>query len=218
VISRELQTRHSRTRSGRRQRTSSATTAEAPQLGEALRRRRLQRGLAVADIAAELGVPAKTLRALEWERRDLLGSARDADRIERAYAAYLGEEAGLALTDAAQAPPSASSVSGVRAAWIPVLGGLSLTFVITLVYVLAEVADLGGDGGDDLTSGRLRFLALGLVFVSSLLLLGAVLPPSLVARSPVPPATFARYRQPLALAAIGILAPVTLFALLLAVA
>jgi hypothetical protein len=101
---------------------------------------------------------------------------------------------------------------------MPVLGGLSLTFVIALLYVLAEVADLGGDDDGELTSSRLRFLALGLVLVSSLLLLGAVLPPSLVARSPVSPATFARYRQPLALAAIGVLAPVTLFALLLAVA
>jgi hypothetical protein len=124
----------------------------------------------------------------------------------------------LPLREAAEAPSSASSVSSERDVWIPVLGGLSLTFVITVLYVLAEVASLGGDGRDVLTSSNLRFLALGLVFVSSLLLLGAVLPPSLVARTPVAPATFARYRQPLALAAIGILAPVTLFALLLAVA
>ena len=124
----------------------------------------------------------------------------------------------MPLPDAAERPPSASSVSDARAAWMPVLGGLSLTFVIALLYVLAEVADLGGDDDGELTSSRLRFLALGLVLVSSLLLLGAVLPPSLVARSPVSPATFARYRQPLALAAIGVLAPVTLFALLLAVA
>jgi protein arginine phosphatase len=55
-----------------------------------LRRRRLQRGLALADAAAELGVTAKSLRAIEWDRRDLLGSPGDAHRIERQYAAFLG--------------------------------------------------------------------------------------------------------------------------------
>jgi protein-tyrosine phosphatase len=37
-----------------------------------------------------LGIPAKSLRAVEWDRRDLLGTPGDAYRIEREYAAYLG--------------------------------------------------------------------------------------------------------------------------------
>jgi MFS family permease len=69
---------------------SSARTAELPQLGETLRRRRLQRGLTVAEAAAEVGIPAKNLRAIEWDRGDLLGNPRELDRVERRYAAFLG--------------------------------------------------------------------------------------------------------------------------------
>jgi protein-tyrosine phosphatase len=55
-----------------------------------LRRRRLQRGLTLADAANKLGIPAKSLRAIEWDRGDLLASHGDADRIEWQYAAFLG--------------------------------------------------------------------------------------------------------------------------------
>jgi MFS family permease len=68
--------------------------------GEALRTRRVQRGLTIAAAAARLGIPAKNLRALEWDRGDLLGSARD--RIERRYAAFLGLDVGRPV---AEAPP-----------------------------------------------------------------------------------------------------------------
>jgi hypothetical protein len=56
-------------------------------------------------------------------------------------------------------------------------------------------------------------LSLGLILLSSVLLAGAVLPPSVVAHTPLSPASYAHYRQPLVLAAIGILVPVALFTL-----
>jgi hypothetical protein len=76
------------------------------------------------------------------------------------------------------------------------------------------ISDLDGGGG--LTFGNLPLLALTLVLFSSLLLVGAVLPPGVIARARFSPADFARFRQPLALAAIGILVPVAVVALLVA--
>jgi protein-tyrosine phosphatase len=69
---------------------TSVTTGELTQRGERLRRRRLQRGLTLADAAAELEIPAKSLRAIEWDRGDLLETPGDANRIEQQYAAFLG--------------------------------------------------------------------------------------------------------------------------------
>jgi MFS family permease len=89
-------------------RPASATTAGPPRLGETLRRRRLQRGLTVADAAAEVGIPAKNLRAIEWDRGDLLGNPRELDRMERQYAAFLG----LEVESPAAEPPSPQ-----RAVW-----------------------------------------------------------------------------------------------------
>jgi MFS family permease len=65
-------------------------STELHQLGERLRRRRLQRGLTLAEAAAVVGIPAKNLRAIEWDRGDLLGNPRELDRVERRYAAFLG--------------------------------------------------------------------------------------------------------------------------------
>jgi cytoskeletal protein RodZ len=76
--------------------------AVLPPLGETLRRRRLERGLSLDDAASELGIPARDLRALEWDRRDLLSDEGDAERIEQAYAALLG-------LDAVPVPPSAEA-------------------------------------------------------------------------------------------------------------
>jgi hypothetical protein len=76
------------------------------------------------------------------------------------------------------------------------------------------IPDLG-DGGA-LTFGQLPLVALALVLLSSLLLVGAVLPPGVVARTPISVNTFARLRQPLALAAIVILLPVAFVTLLAA--
>jgi hypothetical protein len=49
----------------------------------------LQRGLELADVAAEVEVPSKALRAIEWDRLDLLDDPREADPILRRYAAFL---------------------------------------------------------------------------------------------------------------------------------
>jgi hypothetical protein len=76
------------------------------------------------------------------------------------------------------------------------------------------LTDLGDGGG--LTFGQLPLLALGLVLVSSLLLVGAVLPPGVVARTSMSPTNYARAREPLALAALGILVPVAVVALVVA--
>lgn len=76
------------------------------------------------------------------------------------------------------------------------------------------LSDVGDGGG--LTFGQLPLLALALVLVSSVLLVGAVLPPGVVARTPLSPAYYARAREPLALAALGILVPVAVVALVVA--
>jgi hypothetical protein len=78
----------------------------------------------------------------------------------------------------------------------------------------ATLSDLGDGGG--LTFGHLPLLALALVLLSSFLLVGAVVPPGVVARTPMSPTSYARVREPLALAAIGILVPVALVALVVA--
>jgi transcriptional regulator with XRE-family HTH domain len=192
----------------------SLTTAELTQRRERLRRRRLQRGLTLADAAAELEIPAKSLRAIEWDRADLLASPGDADRIERQYAAFLGLEEAPPPAETAEAPASPRRVR--RAVWIPLLAGLTPLLVIGLVYGLGEVVGEGEGDGDGLNLGELQLLPVALVLLSSLLLVGAALPPNLVARTSVPPASFARYRQPLALAGIGILVSVAVFTLLVA--
>jgi hypothetical protein len=78
----------------------------------------------------------------------------------------------------------------------------------------ATLTDLDEGGG--LTFGHLPLLALALVLLSSFLLVGAVLPPGVVSATRLSPAGYARVRQPLALAAIGILVPVAVVALLVA--
>jgi hypothetical protein len=75
----------------------------------------------------------------------------------------------------------------------------------------ATIGDLGNGG--DLTFGELPLLALALVLLSSLLLVGAVLPPAVVARTPLSLARYEGFRQPLTLAAIAILLPVAIVAL-----
>jgi hypothetical protein len=76
------------------------------------------------------------------------------------------------------------------------------------------IGDLGNGG--DLTFGQLPLLALALVLLSSLLLIAAVLPTGVVARTSVSPAQYEGFRQPLALAAIAILLPVAVVALAIA--
>jgi hypothetical protein len=76
----------------------------------------------------------------------------------------------------------------------------------------ATLSDTGDGGG--LTFDHLPLLALALVLLSSILLLGSVVPPGVVARTGLSPAEYARARQALALAAIGILITVAVVAFL----
>ena len=83
--------------------------------------------------------------------------------------------------------------------------------------VLGQQATIGelGNGGD-LTFGQLPLVAFALVLLSTLLLIGTVLPPGVVARTPVSPTRYESFRQPLVLAAIGILLPVAVVTLVVA--
>jgi hypothetical protein len=58
--------------------------------------------------------------------------------------------------------------------------------------------------------GQLPLLALSLVLLSSLLLVGALLPPGVIARAGVSPIRYRRMRQPLALTAVAVLLPLAL--------
>jgi transcriptional regulator with XRE-family HTH domain len=183
---------------------SNVTTAEL-RLGETLRRLRLQRGLELTDVAVELGVPAKSLRALEWGRPDLLGGT-GGEQIERRYAAFLGLDAGRP----APAPmPAAAPTAPVAAQpsrevslveWLALLAAIGPPLVIAVPFLFEDVP----------------VLTLALVFLASLLLLGAALPQGVVSRAPLSAGGQARYRDSLGLAALGILIPVAAFNLLAA--
>lgn len=159
------------------------------------------------EAARELGIPAKTLRAVEWDRGDLLGGFGEVARIERRYADFLGlivaPPAGEAtVTPPPSPPPLSRARTAAPAAWLLPLGSLTLPLAIILVAIAGEA--------------RLKALMLGLTLLSALLLAGAVTPPGILARAHVPASSFARFRQPLVLSAIGILAPVALAAVLAA--
>lgn len=79
--------------------------------------------------------------------------------------------------------------------------------------VLGDQATIDVSDSGSLTFGQLPLLALTLVLLSSLLLVGALLPPGVIAHTPVSPARFARIRQPLGFAAFAILLSVTVFSL-----
>ena len=190
---------------------SNSATAELTQLGETLRRLRLQRGLELSDAAAELGIPTKSLRALEWDRRDLLGGDGAGELLERRYATFLGLDLGRpapatplpepvvsapVASAPAKAAPSPREVS--LSEWLPLLAALGPPLVIALPFILEDVP----------------IHTFGLVLLSSLLLLSASLPQSVVARTSLDSARLARYREPLGLAALGILVPVAVFTVL----
>jgi transcriptional regulator with XRE-family HTH domain len=120
--------------------------AESPQLGETLRRRRLERGLALDDAARELGVPAKILRAIEWDRRDLLARTADVEGIERRYRAFLGLEVDAPSPPAEATPPRRGAGRNV---WIALLAGFVPLVVVALAYLFQEVT-----AGGDSESGR----------------------------------------------------------------
>lgn len=172
------------------------------------------------EAARALGISAKILRAIEWDRRDLLGDAADTDRMERRYAGFLGLRLERPASSAIESPPSRRNAKrfmrGALAALarlppllVPVL--LAPLIVITLVTVPPEVVAGVGDVEVD---GLILGITLGLLLLSSLLFAASVLPAGVVERLPISPARFARYRQPLALAAIGTLVPLVLFGLM----
>jgi hypothetical protein len=187
---------------------SNTATAELTQLGETLRSLRLQRGLELSDAAAELGIPTKSLRALEWDRRDLLGGDGAGELLERRYATFLGLDLGTPAPATPLPAPVVSTPAPAKAApsprevrlseWLPLLAALGPPLVIALPFIFDDVP----------------IHTLGLVFLSSLLLFSASLPQSVVARTSLDSARFARYREPLGLAALGILVPVAVFTVL----
>jgi cytoskeleton protein RodZ len=117
-------------------------------LGETLRQRREQRGLELEDAAAALGVPAKDLRALEWDRADLLGSPGEADHLHLRYAAFLGlavEGLTSATGTAAEAPvaapaPAPEPKAKRRSLLVPLLAVLAPAVLIGVLVVLGESA------------------------------------------------------------------------------
>lgn len=127
-------------------------------LGETLRTRRVRRGLDLADAAAELGVPAKSLRALEWDRPDLLPSPGEADHLHLRYAAFLGlavegltsatgvVEEPLEDVDepAAEEPAVAAPTRKARSrrvVLLPVLAALAPAVVIAVVFVVGRTGE-----------------------------------------------------------------------------
>jgi hypothetical protein len=96
--------------------------------------------------------------------------------------------------------------------------GRSGTGLPDVQRVLGDQATVARGGGDGLSFGPLPSVALSLVLLSSLLLVGALLPAGVLARTPLSPARFARFRQPLALAAVAILIPLAVGSLAAALA
>jgi cytoskeletal protein RodZ len=60
--------------------------------GSELRRARILCGVELRDVARELGVPPGHLRAVEWDRLDLLGSERYAAKLVRRYEDWLAPD------------------------------------------------------------------------------------------------------------------------------
>jgi len=69
------------------------------ELGSSIREVRLRHGLTLPEVGEQLRVPAKVLRALEWERFDLVGDDANARRALRAYVEYLGLDSDAYLAE-----------------------------------------------------------------------------------------------------------------------
>jgi cytoskeleton protein RodZ len=121
----------------------------------------VHRGLSLEEAAATLRVPAKSLRALEWDRPDLLGSPGQAYDLQARYAAFLGL-AREALTRATEeeapreAPPAAAPRWRLRrtptpALWLPMLAALAPAVVIVAVLVLGRTGE--GESAADAVRG-----------------------------------------------------------------
>ncbi|HEV3478776.1 MAG TPA: helix-turn-helix domain-containing protein [Gaiellaceae bacterium] len=60
--------------------------------GGELRQARIRCGVELRDVARELGVPSADLRAIEWERLDLLPSGRYAEKLIHRYEDWLAPD------------------------------------------------------------------------------------------------------------------------------
>jgi cytoskeletal protein RodZ len=69
------------------------------ELGSSIREVRLRHGLTLPHVGEQLGLPAKVLRALEWERFDLVGDDAGAQSALRAYVEYLGLDSDVYLAE-----------------------------------------------------------------------------------------------------------------------
>jgi cytoskeleton protein RodZ len=121
--------------------------------------RRVHRGLDLGDAAAELGVPAKSLRALEWDRPDLLESPGEADHLQLRYAAFLGlaVEGLTTATGTVEEPPAAApgpKRRSRRALVLPVLAALAPAVVIAVVFVLGRTGE--GESAGEAERGEPR--------------------------------------------------------------
>jgi cytoskeleton protein RodZ len=107
-----------------------------------LRQQRLRRGLSLEEAAAGLRVPAKSLRALEWDRRDLLGSPDEASKLQLRYASFLGlATEALTYPTGEEAPAPAAPrprLRPTRAVWLPLLAALAPAVVIVVLIFLGQ--------------------------------------------------------------------------------
>jgi hypothetical protein len=104
------------------------------------------------EAARALGIPTKILRAIEWDRRDLLGSVGDVDRIERRYTAFLDLEVGPSTAVEAAEPPASPRRAAGRRVGVALLLALAPLLAIALVYAFQDVIGSGGES----ESGRLE--------------------------------------------------------------
>jgi Domain of unknown function (DUF4115) len=106
----------------------------------------MRRGLELVEVAAELDIPSKSLRAVEWDRLDLLGDPMEAERIVQRYTAFLEGENGAVpaaeAADTAETAPIPGPPSRVRSALL--FAGAAIPLVVVLVYLLGELI-AGGD-------------------------------------------------------------------------
>ncbi len=75
-------------RASRRAANVTSPPPTARSIGDELRRARIRCGVDVSSVARELGVPPGDIRALEWDRSDLLGD-RYTDKLRARYLEWL---------------------------------------------------------------------------------------------------------------------------------
>lgn len=136
------------------------TSAEAGAIGEALRRRRAERGLTLSDIERDTRINRSYLEALEAERWDALPAPVYTRGFLRSYARQLGLDA-EELVDGLPAdlprPAGLEPLPGLRrSGGTPPLEALNARVVLAIVTAIAVVVaaavlalQLRGGGGDE---------------------------------------------------------------------